>query len=130
MEERVGRGAAVGDLDNDGRLDLVINDLDGKPQVLHNETASAGHWLIVSLSGKAPNTLAIGAVVTVRAGERRLRRLVQSGSSYLSQDDMRLHFGLGAAETIDEIDVVWPDDTHTVRKNVPANQLITLAQQP
>jgi hypothetical protein len=128
MEERVSRGSAVGDLDNDGRLDIVINDLDGRPQVLHNEVESAGRWLIVSLTGKAPNTLAIGAVVTVRVGERRLQRLVQSGSSYLSQDDMRLHFGLGAKETIDEIDVRWPDDSHTVRKNVPANQRITLAQ--
>ena len=130
MTERVGRGAAVGDLDNDGRLDLVINDLDGQPQVLHNESASSGHWLMVSLTGKAPNTLAIGAIVTVRVGERRMQRLVQSGSSYLSQDDMRLHFGIGAAETIDEIDVRWPDDSHTTRKNVRANQPITFAQQP
>jgi len=130
MTERVGRGAAVGDLDNDGRLDLVINDLDGQPQVLHNESASSGHWLMVSLTGKAPNTLAIGAIVTIRVGERRMQRLVQSGSSYLSQDDMRLHFGIGAAETIDEVDVRWPDDSHTTRKNVRANQLITFAQQP
>jgi hypothetical protein len=130
MTERVGRGAAVGDLDNDGRLDLVINDLDGQPQVLQNESAASGHWLMVSLTGKAPNTLAIGAIVTIRVGERRLQRLVQSGSSYLSQDDMRLHFGIGAAETIDEVDVRWPDDSHTTRKNVRANQLITFAQQP
>jgi hypothetical protein len=134
MTERVGRGAAVGDLDNDGRLDLVINDLDGQPQVLHNESAASGHWLMVSLTGKAPNTLAIGAIVTIRPregrSERRMQRLVQSGSSYLSQDDMRLHFGIGAAETIDEVDVRWPDDSHTTRKNVRANQLITFAQQP
>ena len=132
MDEHVSRGAAVGDLDNDGRLDLVINDLDGKPQVLHNEVTPSGHWLSVTLVGKAPNTLAIGAIVTARVGQRRLQRLVQSGSSYLSQDDMRLHFGLGAAETIDELDVRWPDDSHTSQKNVRADQRLTLtqAQQP
>ena len=58
----------MGDLDNDGRLDVVVNDLDGAPQVLHNELADAGHWLIVSLEGKGGNTDAIGAVVTVKAG--------------------------------------------------------------
>jgi enediyne biosynthesis protein E4 len=128
MEPRVGRGSAVGDLDNDGRLDIVINNLDGEPQVLHNEVEPTGNWLIVSLTGKAPNTEAIGAVVTARVGQRRMMRLVQSGSSYLSQDDMRQHFGLGSATTIDILDVRWPNDSHTVRRNVPANQLITLAQ--
>jgi hypothetical protein len=128
MEERVGRGAAVGDLDNDGRLDLVINDLDGRPQVLVNDVTPSGHWLSVTLVGKAPNTGAIGAVVTARVGQRRLQRLVQSGSSYLSQDDMRVHFGVGAAETIDELDVRWPDDSHTTQRNVKADQRLTLTQ--
>ena len=88
-EERVSRGLAVGDLDNDGRLDVVINDLDGSPQVLRNELAGAGNWLIVKLKGKGRNTDAIGAVVKVKAGKLNLMRLVQSGTSYLSQDDMR-----------------------------------------
>jgi hypothetical protein len=132
MDPRVSRGSAVGDLDNDGRLDIVINDLDGRPQVLHNEVTpaanSAGNWVIVALTGKAPNTLAIGAVITAHVGDRRMQRLVQSGSSYLSQDDMRQHFGLGSAVRIDELDVRWPDGSHTMRTNVPANQILTLAQ--
>jgi hypothetical protein len=133
MEERVSRGAAIGDLDNDGRLDIVINDLDGAPQVLHNELTapqgqSAGNWLIVKLAGKGANTQAIGAVVTARVGTQRMMRLVQSGTSYLSQDDVRQHFGLGAAATVDEIDVRWPDDTHTRQTGVKANQIVTIAQ--
>jgi hypothetical protein len=126
--DRVSRGLAVGDLDNDGRLDVVINDLDGSPQVLHNQLANRGHWLIVTLRGRAPNTNAIGAIVTVRTGEVTQMSLVQSGTSYLSQDDMRRHFGLGTATRADTIEVRWPDGTTTVRSNVPANQVIEIRQ--
>jgi enediyne biosynthesis protein E4 len=125
--ERVSRGSAVGDLDNDGRLDIVINDLDGSAQILRNETAAAGHWLIVKLRGAGNNTNALGAVVTARAGDVRHLRLVQSGTSYISQDDMRLHIGLGAAENVD-VEVRWPDGTTTKRENVKADQIIEIVQ--
>ena len=128
-EERVGRGLAVGDLDNDGRLDVVINDLDGAPQVLHNELEGAGNWLLVKLRGKGGNTDAIGAVVTVRAGKLQMMRLVQSGTSYLSQDDMRRHFGLGAATQADALEVLWPDGATTKLENVKANQLLEIKQK-
>jgi len=127
-EPRVSRGLAVGDLDNDGRLDVVINDLDGAPQVLHNELAETGNWLGVKLKGKATNTDAIGAVVTLKAGALRLVRLVQSGTSYLSQDDMRAHFGLGRAAQADSIQVRWPDGSTTVMTDVKANQLVEIRQ--
>jgi hypothetical protein len=127
-EARVSRGLAVGDLDNDGGLDLVINDLDGTPQILHNELAGRGHWLLVKLHGKAPNTDAIGAIVTVRTGTVIQKGLVQSGTSYLSQDDMRRHFGLGAATTVDAIDVAWPDGTTTHREKIPADRVIEITQ--
>ena len=127
-EERVSRGLAIGDLDNDGRVDVVINDLDGAAQVLHNEFAGAGNWLAVRVKGKAGNTNAIGALVTVRGGTIAQRRLVQSGTSYLSQDDMRQHFGLGAATQVDAIEVRWPDGTSTRLENVKANRLVEITQ--
>ena len=128
MEERASRGLAVGDLDNDGRLDVVINDLDGGPQVLRNECPAAGSWLTVKLKGKGKNTDALGAVVRVKAGKLRLQRLVQSGTSYLSQDDMRAHFGLGAAAQADSVEVRWPDGTLTRLENVAANRMVEVAQ--
>jgi hypothetical protein len=127
MEDRVSRGLAVGDIDNDGRLDVVINDLDGSPQVLRNELASPGHWLIVTLKGRAPNTDAIGAIVTLRANGVTGTRYVRSGTSYISQSDMRQHFGLGSATTV-EIDVLWPDGTHTTRTAVKADQVVRVDQ--
>jgi enediyne biosynthesis protein E4 len=130
MEERVSRGLAIGDIDNDGRLDAVTNDLDGTPQVLHNELAAGGNWITVRLKGRAPNTDAIGALVTASVGRGTQRRLVQSGSSYLSQEDKRLHFGLGQAEQIDTLRVTWPDGTSTTRHNVRANQILQIEQTP
>ena len=128
-EPRVSRGLAVGDLDNDGRLDLVVNDLDGSPQILHNELVDAGHWLLVKLVGKGSNTDAIGAVVRVKAGKLSLMRLVQSGTSYLSQDDMRRHFGLGPEARADSLEVLWPDGTTTKLENVKADQLVEIKQK-
>jgi hypothetical protein len=127
-DERVSRGLAVGDLDDDGRLDVVINDQDGSPQVLRNEIEGAGHWLRVKLAGKGGNTNAIGAVVVMSAGGGTQRRLVQSGTGYLSQDDTRLHFGLGASTRADTLVVTWPDGTQTRRENVEADRTITIEQ--
>jgi hypothetical protein len=128
MEERASRGLAVGDLDNDGRLDVVINDLDGSPQVLRNEGTGAGNWLTVKLRGKGKNTDALGAVVRVKARALRLMRLVQSGTSYLSQDDMRAHFGLGALTQADAVEVRWPDGTLSRLQDVKANRMVEVEQ--
>ncbi len=130
MHERVSRGLAIGDIDNDGRIDVAINDLDGAPQLLHNEIAPAGNWIIVKLQGKAPNTDAIGAIVTVTSAGVTQKALVQSGTSYISQNDMRQHFGVGAATAIDTIEVTWPDGTATRQSQVKPNQIVTIRQAP
>jgi hypothetical protein len=128
-EERVSRGLAVGDLDNDGGVDIVINDLDGSPQVLRNEAAGRGNWLIVKLRGTAPNTDAIGAIITVRTGAATQKALVQSGTSYLSQNDTRQHFGLGAAALADSVEVTWPDGATSRQQQVKANQVVEIRKQ-
>ena len=128
-EERVSRGLAVGDLDNDGRLDVVVNDLDGSPQILHNELTSVGNWLIVRLQGRGMNTGAVGAVVTARVGGVVQKRLVQSGSSYISQEDKRLHFGLGKAGQVDSLEIAWPEGTTSKLANVKTNQVLVVAQE-
>jgi len=128
IEERASRGSAVGDLDNDGRLDVVVNDLDGAPQVLRNEFEGGGHWLRVKLTGKAPNASALGAVVRVTTAGRTQQRVLQSGTSYLSQDDRRVQFGLGGGTEADLVEVLWPDGTKTRRERVKADQQIELSQ--
>jgi hypothetical protein len=129
MERRVARGMAISDLDNDGRLDIVVSDLDSNPQILRNQVPSPGNWLMVKLEGKGRMTDAIGAVVTARTGESLQTRLVRSGSSYISQEDMRLHFGLGSLGAVDSVEVVWPDGSVARRENVAANQQIVIRQE-
>jgi len=122
--ERSHRGLAVGDFDNDGRLDILITALDSPPELLHNE-GPAGSWLtVVGDAGGAG--IPIGTRVTVTAGGRTMTQDVASGDSYLSTHDPRPHFGLGGAETADEVVVRWPDGTRSVRKNVRGRQFLVV----
>jgi hypothetical protein len=103
------RGAAFGDIDNDGRIDVVMNNCGSAPTVLHNEAGTGNHWLTVKLTGRTRGPRdAIGATAYLVAGGKRQRRDVISGASYLSQSDLRLHFGLGRTTKVDRLEIRWP----------------------
>jgi len=106
----VGRGAAFGDLFNDGKTDVVINPLDGPPVLLRNVSPDRHHWVGLKLTGgpKSPRD-AIGATVYLTAGGMRQRRDVISGGSFASSNDQRLHFGLGDSASVDQVEIHWPD---------------------
>ena len=124
-----GRGLAVGDYDNDGDVDVFINNMNERPSLLRNDSPPAGGFLAVRLVGGRSNRSAIGARVTVTAGDRKIVQEVRSGSSFMSSSDLRLHFGLGAHESVDRIDVDWPYDTpRDTAINVAANQFIEITE--
>jgi len=122
---RAYRSVAIGDYDNDGRLDVLLTSLDSPPALLHNE-GRTGSWLTVACEGAHGEPNPLGTVVTIRAGGRRQSQDIASGDSFLSTHDPRPHFGLGAAEKVDELDVRWPDGTHSRRRDVPARQILKL----
>lgn len=126
-EARVGRGAALADYDRDGDVDLFIVNHGAPPQLLRNDGGNAANWLIVRLQGTAPRN-AVGARVTVAAGDHRQTREVQAGGSYLSQHALEVHFGLGEAAEVDSLEVRWPDGSVETHAGIAANQLILLAQ--
>lgn len=127
-EPRVQRGLAAVDFDQDGRVDLAISDLDGPPQLLRNVGTKPGNWLAIDLEGKSPNRDAIGALIRLRVQGRDLLRRVRSGTSYLSQDDFRQHFGLGAATTVDWLEVLWPNGEKTRLEHPEANRILKIRQ--
>jgi len=126
---RAHRGLAVGDFDGDGRLDILVTALDEPPELLHNESA-AGSWLTVACEAPGGTAIPIGTKVTVTAGGRSTTRDIASGDSYASTHDPRLHFGLGKAETADQVVVRWPDGRRTALKNVSARQHLVVRKPP
>jgi hypothetical protein len=108
LEPRVSRGLAVGDLFNDGNMDVVVEDLVGKPMVLRNHGIPGRHWVSFELAGQKSNRMAIGARLKLVAGGMTQTEEIHSGGSYLSQSDTRAHFGLGKATSIDSLEIRWP----------------------
>jgi hypothetical protein len=102
------RGAAFGDVDNDGDVDVLVMNMNEPPSLLRNDGRTGNHWLQVRLTGTDGNRFAIGAIVRLTSGGRTQARAVLSQSSYYSVDDLRVHFGLGPAAAVDGLEVQWP----------------------
>ena len=122
LVEKSSRGAAFADYDNDGDLDILVINLDDRPALLRNDTVGAGHWITVALTGTKSNRDAIGASVRVTAGGRTQLMEVRSGGSYLSQNDRRAHFGLGAASRVDRLEIRWPSGAVETASGLPADR--------
>ncbi len=125
---RPARGLAVGDLDGDGRPQIVIVNMNATPSLLKNKAAVRRNWVSIRLVGTKSNRSAIGARVRVESGGHRQMDDVMSGGSFYSQNDMALHFGLGGASEIDRVTVRWPSGLNQEWKKVAANRLLTITE--
>jgi enediyne biosynthesis protein E4 len=123
----VSRGCAFGDFDNDGDLDILIMNRNDPPSLLRNDAPAGNHWLKVRLEGTKSNRTAIGARVLVRYSGKVQAQSVTSQTSYLSANDPRLHFGLGAAATAD-VEIHWPTGSTESYPHLPADQLVTIRE--
>jgi len=122
------RGLAVGDLWNDGKLSVVISNMNSQPSLLVNQIRSSNHWIGIKTLGTRSNHDGIGAGITVNIGKRRLVDEVRSGSSYMSNSDRRVHFGLGTAERVDSVQVRWPSGLVEQFNNVTLDSIHTLTE--
>ncbi|MEK7831209.1 MAG: CRTAC1 family protein [Acidobacteriota bacterium] len=131
---RASRGAAFGDYDEDGDVDVVVNELDGAPTLLRNDSGSkSGNWISLKLVGAKSNRNAVGARVEVKAGGPSGQMLqideVRAGDSYISHSDWRLHFGLGSVTTVDEITIRWPSGKTEKLSKVAVNQVMKIIEK-
>ncbi len=128
LEPHSSRGCALGDFNNDGNIDVLVLNMSEPPSLLRNDNHSGHHWLNVKLTGTRSNRSAIGARIAVTAGGRRQIREVLSGSSYISQSDLRQHFGLGTAQNVDQIEVRWPNGNVERIPGVDGDQFIVIEE--
>jgi len=124
----VSRGAAIGDFDNDGDLDILVNNNGQTPQLLRNDGGNANHWLEIFLIGTKSNRDAVGARVKIVAGDLVSFDQKKGGMSYQSAQDPRLHFGLGQRKLVDSIEILWPSGAVTRLSNVPSDQIISVKE--
>ena len=129
LERHASRGAAFGDYDNDGAVEILVNNQNEPPSLLKPRRKSAGNWVILKLEGVESNRSAIGARVRLTAGGRTQVDEVRSGGSYLSQNDLRLHFGLGAAEKVDRLEIDWPTGIQQVEHDIAANRVVSVKER-
>ncbi len=124
--KHVGRGAAIGDFDNDGDLDIVVADCGGPPLLVRNDGGNRNHWIAVCARGKESNRFGIGAKVRLTsAGRAQVREIFPTGS-YLSTSDTRLYFGLGAETRITRLEIQWPSGKKQTLQDLKADQILIL----
>ena len=128
-DQKVSRGAAFGDIDNDGDVDIVVSNLKDSPTVLRNDSDNALQWLSIKLVGTHCNRDAIGARVTIISGGLTQIREVKSGSGYISQNDLRLHFGLSDATRVDTLTVRWLCGKVQTLRHVETNQVLVISEE-
>ncbi|HYM06852.1 MAG TPA: CRTAC1 family protein [Terriglobales bacterium] len=123
-----GRGCAFGDFNNDGRIDILINNMNDAPTLLRNTSRNGNHWIQILASGTKSNRSGIGARIYCVTGSRRQLEEVRSGGSYLSQSDLRVHFGLGEAAMVDLLEIHWPSGIVDKLEKVRADQMIQIKE--
>ena len=121
---------AVWDYDNDGDLDVIVShiDLEATPALLRNDGGNRNNWIGLRLKGREGHLSAIGAKVTLVCSELRQVMINQNATSYLSCNDPRIHFGLGSHEHVDRIEILWPDGSRDVLRDLQPNRYITILQ--
>lgn len=127
-ERHCARGAAFGDFDNDGSIEIVVNNQNEPPSLLKLVEKPRGSWVIIRLEGTHSNRSAIGARLKLTTGTRVQTDEVRSGGSYLSQSDLRVRFGLGGAKSIDQLEIDWPSGLHEVKTRLPVNQVLSFRE--
>jgi len=125
---RDGRGVAIADFDNDGRLDMFVANANGEPYLYHNVLTPVGHWAEFVLAGTKSNRGAVGAQVRVTAGGRTLLRFVDGGNGFASQASARVHVGLAAATTIDRVEVRWPSGLRQTFEHPPVDRITRITE--
>jgi len=129
LQERSSRGLAIGDLDNDGDLDVVIVNIDGVPSILRNDGGNRRSWMSVKLRGRASNRLGLGARITATTGGLRQVAEANTSGSIFSASDSRVHFGLGSAKQAN-LEIRWPSGKVQTLRQVPANQILEVDEGP
>jgi enediyne biosynthesis protein E4 len=128
MKAESRRGAVFGDLNNDGKIDIVTLNARARPTVMLNESDLTNHWVLLKLVGTKSNRSAVGGVARVTAGGRTQVDEVRAGRGYQSAEDLRLHFGLGTNTVIDRLEIRWPNGLEEVRTNAAADRVIRIIE--